>query len=185
MSDINPDAFKLVLSQHGQHALPFADIILAQPMDPFLLWSLGEGESGWGRELSPPGPAGTGDGGHGRGLMQVDDRSFGEWLAQNDWTNPAVIIPKGVSIYLVGRASLATHFPNLTDDQLTHAALSTYNHGFGGVSRNIQLGRDVDFGTISNPPNRYGQNALDRAAAMKAHYDAATFVGPPAPASVA
>jgi len=61
-------------------------------IDPFLLCAIIERESGSGVYLSPPGPGGTGDNGHGRGLAQIDDRSHGAWLSANDWTNPEINI---------------------------------------------------------------------------------------------
>jgi soluble lytic murein transglycosylase-like protein len=44
-------------------------------VDPFLLAAIVDRESLGGEALTPKGPTGTGDGGHGRGLAQIDDRS--------------------------------------------------------------------------------------------------------------
>jgi hypothetical protein len=49
--------------------------------DPYLVAAIGDRESNWGEALEPRGPQGTGDGGHGRGLMQIDDRAFPKWCA--------------------------------------------------------------------------------------------------------
>lgn len=44
-------------------------------MDKYLIWAIMDRESLCGDALTPVGsPQGTGDGGHGRGLMQIDDR---------------------------------------------------------------------------------------------------------------
>lgn len=95
----NEAIFKASLSTDAQ---PYGDLILQVAretgVDPFLIYALGEHESRWGEALTPPGPAGTGDSGHGRGLMQIDDRSFADWLASNDWTDPYTNMNKGVSI---------------------------------------------------------------------------------------
>mgnify|MGYP001619443009 FL=1 len=43
-------------------------------IDVYTVFAVMSRESGFGRYLVPSGPAGTGDGGHGLGLMQLDDR---------------------------------------------------------------------------------------------------------------
>lgn len=105
------------------YAQPYAPIILRvsreEGVDPNLIFGLGDRETLWGtsRYLDQPGPAGRGDGGHGHGLMQIDDRSWAPWLASNDWTDPYTNVKKGVRIlkgkkaFFEGRSSVA----NLTD----------------------------------------------------------------------
>lgn len=74
-----------------------------------LLWALVLGaimdrESAGGRLLYPPGPTGTGDRGHGRGLMQIDDRDNpafpgrAEFVASEDWKDPGKNILFGARI---------------------------------------------------------------------------------------
>lgn len=91
--------FQATLSSDAQ---PYSDVILQvareSGVDPFLIYAIGEQESRWGNALSPVGPGGTGDGGHGHGIMQIDDRSWGTWLAENDWTDPYTNVSKGVEI---------------------------------------------------------------------------------------
>jgi Transglycosylase SLT domain len=101
--------FKLSIADDAQD---YSDIILQvareQGVDPFLIYALGERESRWGDALSPKGPGGTGDAGHGRGIMQIDDRSFGPdeqgigsgdgWLAANDWRDPYTNVTKGAQV---------------------------------------------------------------------------------------
>lgn len=59
-------------------------------LSPELLAAIMDRESRGGDALTPKGPAGTGDNGHGRGLMQIDDRS---WVAfcniPDRWQDPA------------------------------------------------------------------------------------------------
>jgi len=99
-------------------------------VDPLLLAAICQQESAFGTSslLSQPGPAGTGDGGHGHGLMQIDDRWHADWLGANDWTDPATNIDGGASIFagdIVQAEAL-----NLGSDDLTlMAALSAYNTG--------------------------------------------------------
>lgn len=107
MDDAQKLVFKAVIPPVAQ---PYADIILAvaeeQGISAFLIVQIGYRETQWGTSsyLSQLGPAGTGDGGHGRGLMQIDDRSNAAWLAANDWTDPYTNITKGVKI-LKGKMS--------------------------------------------------------------------------------
>lgn len=55
-------------------------------------------ESAFGLALSPPGPTGTGDNGHGRGLMQIDDRSFPDFTSSDDWMDPYQNIKQGAAV---------------------------------------------------------------------------------------
>lgn len=89
--------FQLQLPDYAQD---YADAMLQvsreQSIDPFLIFALGDRETNWGQTIG--GPAGTGDNGHGHGLMQIDDRSWASWLQANDWTDPYTNISKGVEI---------------------------------------------------------------------------------------
>jgi hypothetical protein len=71
-----------------------------ESIDPNLIYGLGDRETQWGtsRYLDVKGPGGRGDGGHGYGLMQIDDRSWGAWLAANDWRDPYTNVKKGARI---------------------------------------------------------------------------------------
>lgn len=88
--------FKQVIPTRSRR---FADALLRvaaeDSLNPFLLVALMERESGSGEYLSPRGPEGTGDGGHGRGLFQIDDRTNGNWLLVNNWHDPYVNAKKG------------------------------------------------------------------------------------------
>jgi hypothetical protein len=93
--------FKLQLPSYAQ---PYGDIILQvsreESLDPFLIFGLGDRETKWGTTsyLDKPGPGGRGDAGHGHGLMQIDDRSFGSWLAMNNWADPYTNVKKGAQV---------------------------------------------------------------------------------------
>jgi soluble lytic murein transglycosylase-like protein len=65
-------------------------------VDPLLLAAVVDRESLGGEALTPKGPAGTGDKGHGRGLGQIDDRAHpftsctddtGKYLWKDPWLN--------------------------------------------------------------------------------------------------
>lgn len=105
-------AFKLALpSPANQYADLIWDISAARGVSPLITYGIGDRESGWGKYLTPPGPGGTGDfaarnwtstpmppdgKGWGRGLMQLDYLYYADWFKTHDWTNPAVIIDKGL-----------------------------------------------------------------------------------------
>lgn len=133
-------------------AQPYSDVILQvaseQSIDPLLITALGEQETQWttAAGYSPKGdPRGTGDAGHGHGIMQIDDRTWGDWLASHDWGDPYTNITKGVQILKQNLAYFAGK--GLTGSTQLKAALAAYNHGPGNVWANIQANRDIDYGT--------------------------------------
>lgn len=96
-----------------------------------MLWALALGaimdrESGGGKFLVPQGPSGVGDGGHGRGLMQIDDRDRppfpgrAAFVASADWKDPA----KNV---LFGARILAAYYGHSSGD--LGRAIAAYNAG--------------------------------------------------------
>lgn len=159
------DASKSALFQSviPSTAEPYADVILQvareQNIDPFIIVALGDRETRWGTGagLDQYGPAGRGDSGHGHGLMQIDDRSWGSWLASNSWWDPYTNITKGVQVLkgkraylsgasqgtvtvgsrvagLLGVSSGAYPDPRpLTGDILDQASIAAYNAGEGSV----------------------------------------------------
>ena len=98
---------------------------------PYLLAAVCDRESRGGLALKPPGPAGKGDFGHGRGLMQVDDRFHPGFLVASDgagthlWKLPAYNI-------LYGALLLRANVDALKD---VHLALAAYNAGVSKVRR--------------------------------------------------
>lgn len=108
-------------------------------LDPWLLARVIDLESRFGLELTPQGPGGTGDRGHGRGLAQIDDRTWRAWLQQYDWTDPETNIRKGASI-------LADDLRIFDGD--VRAALSAYNAGPSKVLE--ALARRQDPGTVTS-----------------------------------
>jgi soluble lytic murein transglycosylase-like protein len=93
-----------------------------------------------------------GDGGHGRGLMQIDDRSHGSWLAGHDGgMDPKSNIDYGTSIIA---ANLRQFHGN------KHEALAAYNSGAGNVQRALRNGLSPDAYTANH---NYGADVLRRA----------------------
>lgn len=99
-------------------------------------------ESYFGLNLTPPGPGGTGDFGHGRGLMQIDDRAHAEWIREHDWGDPAENIRKGAQV--LKEAHDFFRAKGLVDGKLWQATLAAYNAGAGRVLAAVRVGRDPD-----------------------------------------
>lgn len=84
--------------------LPLSIAELATGIDARLLGAIMDRESLGGEQLKPKGPMGVGDGGHGRGLMQIDDRyhkSFVGTLMPDGtpaWTHPVENVLRGARI---------------------------------------------------------------------------------------
>jgi hypothetical protein len=171
-------AFRLTLPGHAQ---PYADVIIQVSretgLDPYLLFALGDRESLWGETLSPRGPGGVGDNGHGHGLMQVDDRSWGAWLNSNNWADPLTNVRKGAAIlrgklaFFQGRSAVKGYtdgrlvqidvsaerlgvapgyYPDprpLAGDALWRAGIAAYNTGEGNVLMALAAGHPAEYTT--------------------------------------
>jgi len=111
------------------------DAATAYNLAPELIAAVMDRESGGGVYLTPVGPAGTGDEGHGRGLMQIDDRAHPDWCAQVDdsgtplWQLPEHNIAKGAE-------ELARNLILFGD---VPSAVAAYNAGDGKVRRLILM----------------------------------------------
>jgi soluble lytic murein transglycosylase-like protein len=100
-------------------------------LDPLLVLAVLDRESLGGEALTPSGPRGTGDKGHGRGLMQIDDRAHPFTSAEDDtgkplWAEPSFNIHYGCMLL----ARLMLHFKGAEAP-----ALAAYNAGQVRVSR--------------------------------------------------
>jgi len=125
-----------------------------QRIAPALLAAVIAHESGFGLYLSPRGPRGKGDGGHGHGLSQIDDRTWGAWLATHDWGDPAVNLDKGAEILA---ASLRA-FPGKPT-----AGIAAYNAGPKNVQRALEAGKPPGSVTTHDKEGRsYVENVTRR-----------------------
>jgi hypothetical protein len=108
-------------------------------------------ESAGGKTLIPPGPTGKGDGGHGHGLMQIDDRSFPAFCASDDWQDPEKNIAFGSMIlqrkriYLNMRCNLLGN--EMEESDLECWTIAAYNCGEGRAFRAIREKKHFDFFT--------------------------------------
>lgn len=129
-------------------------------LDPWLLAAVIQHESYWGRYLTAQG---LGADGHGHGLMQIDDRYWGPWLAANDWRDPAVNIAKGAEIL---KAALET-FPG--DER---AGIARYNASEQRIRD--ALARGVDPGSVTT--HHHGISYVDHVLRLKSALQASVAV---------
>lgn len=107
-----------------------------------------------------------GDGGHGRGLMQIDDRSWGEWLAAHDeGMDPESNIDKGAEIIRSNVDWWDRHqdlLPQLADPAFRlRCAIASYNCGAGNVLRALKAKLDIDHFTAPPKPGEPGNYSAD------------------------
>lgn len=145
-------------------------------LDPVLVAAIMDRESLGGDALKPKGPTGTGDAGHGRGLMQLDDRTFSSF-ASATWPNGLPVWQDSTINIYVGARHLWTYrqrasrlWPEVLD--ATAVALCSYNAGFGrareagqgGAYNGAVLIAELDKVTTGKD---YVSNTLQRYEALK------------------
>lgn len=126
-------------------------------LQPSIIAGVGSRESFWGLILTPKGPTGVGDGGHGHGLMQIDDGSH-EFAKTGNWQDPRENIRYGCDLLFKNMKVLKKE--GLTGKQLLKATLASYNAGLGAILKALDRGDDVDSVTAGKD---YGKNCIDRA----------------------
>ncbi|MEB3355699.1 MAG: SH3 domain-containing protein [Synechococcales bacterium] len=129
-------------------------------LQPSVIAGIGSRESAWGRILSPAGPSGTGDGGHGRGLMQIDDRFHAPFINTGAWRDPKASIDYGIDKVLAPNYNYLDQNTALEGIDLLRGALASYNAGLSSVTRALAEGRDVDYYTTGQD---YSWDVLNRA----------------------
>ena len=102
-------------------------------------------ESHCGLLLTPRGPAGVGDNGHGRGLMQIDDR-YHEFARTGPWQDPMENIMFGTKL-LTDNYEFFQHEECCPEFQKLTAALAAYNCGPAKVERALRRRLGVDYYT--------------------------------------
>lgn len=106
-------------------------------------------ESRGGFALTPQGPGGTGDEGHGRGLCQIDDRSHASWIATAQWWEPDTNIRYAVQRVLLPDYAYFSGllFLDATAERpvrVLRSTLASYNCGPRLVRQCITDDLDVD-----------------------------------------
>lgn len=126
---------------------------LATGVDPVLLAAIMDRETNGGdaKGYEPRGsPAGTGDGGHGRGLMQIDDRAHAAFCSGDLWRRSDFNVLYGA--HVLKEALYAFSGRELP-------ALCAYNAGAVRVRRAMGAGRTPDSVTTGGD---YGTDVLSR-----------------------
>lgn len=112
-----------------------------------------------------------GDGGHGHGLMQIDDRFHGSFLrSHQNGLDPASNIDYGTSL-------LRNNLDHFNGDY--RKALAAYNAGIGGVERAVRNGRSPDSATTGGD---YSADVLRRAEGFKGGFSGGSTIASSAPA---
>jgi len=127
---------------------------------------IGSRESHWGLALTPPGPGGTGDHGHGRGLLQVDDRWHVPFVQSGKWAEAKENIIYGCAVlkncmdYFVKKADWEMSF------KLIKAGVAGYNCGPRRAWDGYRMGYGVDYYTTGR---NYSKDVLERAGWFQLH----------------
>lgn len=100
-----------------------------------------------------------GDGGHGRGIMQIDDRSFPDFANSGAAMDPRQNIIKGGEVLSGKRRFLSGR--GVSGQLLMRASIAAYNGGEGRVINAINQGRDIDSVTTHGD---YSADVLARSA---------------------
>jgi hypothetical protein len=129
---------------------------------PEIIAAIMSRESRCGLALLPrkPGgnPAGTGDYGHGRGLMQIDDRAHPDFISTGTWTDPQENILYAMVVLNQTYNYLEKH-TGLTGDDLRAAAIAGYNCGPGNVRKSLEAKESWDARTTGGD---YSEDVLAR-----------------------
>ncbi|NET10990.1 MAG: SH3 domain-containing protein, partial [Symploca sp. SIO2B6] len=133
---------------------------------PSVIAGIGSRESAWGHFLSPKGPTGTGDGGHGRGLMQIDDRFHQSFINSGLWTDAKSNINYGIDNVLSNYYDYLDRVTSLEGKDLLRGAIAAYNAGPQSVLNAVNQGLDIDHYTTGQD---YSWDVLNRAGWFQTH----------------
>jgi hypothetical protein len=114
----------------------------------------------------------AGDGGHGRGVFQIDDRFHGDWLRRHGAGGPGAVpsVEDGAeyAAQLLSANLAYGRSKGLSGRRLLKFAAAAYNAGAGGAWKAFQLTGDPDSGTTNR---NYGTDILDRLRIVETHLD--------------
>ncbi len=94
--------------------------------------------------LDKEGPEGRGDGGHGHGLMQIDDRSFPHFCAGEEWKDPQENIKFGAYVLHMKYTFFSLKKIYLPGFDLELLSIAAYNAGEGRVYNAVRNGDAPD-----------------------------------------
>jgi hypothetical protein len=154
------------LNQYAGLFLKFSGLL--QDIDPIFCAAVCWRESRGGEANDPPGPGGTGDSGHGRGLMQIDDRWHPDFCT-------AQVVVDGAPVYAwtipewnlwEGMRQLSTLSKIFGDNY--RAIADAYNDGPARVLADLRAGRDPDSETTGKD---YGTDVMNHVAKWHTQLD--------------
>lgn len=103
-------------------------------------------------------PEVLGDEGHGHGLMQIDDRSFPDFCATEDWKDPEKNISKGAAILRGMRNQVIKECEQFevtaTEAEIEQMAIAAYNCGADHPVHCQRHSMDLDFYTTGKDYSR-------------------------------
>lgn len=156
-----PDIRK-ALEEHPEvaEAVEFASAVTGE--DPFVLAAIAERESAFGRALDA---SGRGDGGHGHGVWQIDDRYHGEFVASGGWRDPVRSAIYAAELLRGNRAQLRVLVGDEVGvEMLERAAIAAYNASLRSVVRGIREVGDPDRYTTGG---NYSADVMRRAERLR------------------
>lgn len=127
---------------------------------------IGSRESHWGMALTPPGPGGTGDGGHGRGIMQVDDRWHVDFIQSGKWADATENIIYGCAVLKNSMNLFVKRLNWKMSKSLLRGGIAGYNCGPSRALKAYENGYDFDYYTTGRD---YSRNVLERAGWFQLH----------------
>ncbi len=147
------------LQEHRRLIEPIAESF---ELSPAVVAGIMSRESGGGRLLGKGDcPPLTGDRGHGRGLMQIDDRWHKHFIKIGDfWTYHPANIAYGCYLLSKNLKAAERRLKGFNSDELLRVALAAYNCGPGRAIKAARTGMDVDAYTTGGD---YSSDVLERA----------------------
>ncbi|MFA4904486.1 MAG: M15 family metallopeptidase [Desulfobaccales bacterium] len=146
---------------------PELEAIMQRQLGPrwmdWVLCGIASRESRFGLLLDDEG---LGDGGHGHGIMQVDDRSHTAFCAGEGWQDLAASLEYVHKNVIIPAFNYLGDYFDLFEDYgaLFRGAIAGYNCGPGNVRKALEAGADVDARTTGRD---YSRDVLARAKAFK------------------
>ncbi|MFL6211001.1 MAG: TIR domain-containing protein [Pyrinomonadaceae bacterium] len=184
MSRLDEAALLIQLQEAKKYKSIVEEVARRYGFRPSVIAGMISRESGWGLDLKPIGPAGTGDfqgsgrlppdgGGFQRGLMAFDYRRD-EFARTGNWKEPGANIEHGCTLLQTSLNALRDSGKISDEELLLRAALASFNLGGNyptagdveGVLKSISEGKDVDVRTSHND---YSKDILSRASWFQSH----------------
>ena len=125
---------------------------------PSRVLALGYRESflGFAPGYTPLGdPTGSGDGGHGRGLFQIDDRYHKAFVTSDKFKDPKEQCAFACELLSDNRRYFIGEIPWLLGEELEHCVYAAYNASRDHVLMKYELGEDVDECTTGKDYSKY------------------------------